>query len=361
MPVGTTPIIDLDNHLEDDLASWERMIEEPWRSALPRQLPTTPTERGRTQIGDRVMLASELGQQRAARPNWVGTKDHSPAGRVRFLDEAGIDIAVLSPSSTAQNFVWFPDDPQLAAAYCRAQNNYMAEYASEAPGRFRWAGVIPVQRTAEAIAELQRIAQLGAAAVSLKATPVNGREWLDSFYDPIYAELERLGVPIVFHDTKTGSLAGERFSESFFLTHLVAKVLESLTCCAALICGGVLARFPDLKIIIVETDTAQWPWWLSRMDEHFERLAHMVPALTMKPSDYFRRQVYIGCEPCLDPMFDWSVDLLGDRNLVLGTDTPHWDAAPAAEAIKPLLESQKLSEASKARILGGNAAAVLRL
>jgi predicted TIM-barrel fold metal-dependent hydrolase len=122
----------------------------------------------------------------------------------------------------------------------------------------------------------------------------------------------------------------------------------------------VLERFPELKVAIVETDTSQWPWWLARMDEHYERLPHMVPTLHMSPSDYFRRQMFIGCEPCLDPLFDWAYELLGDQHLVLGTDTPHWDAAPAPEAITPLLESPRLSLESKARILGGNAARLLR-
>jgi aminocarboxymuconate-semialdehyde decarboxylase len=361
MPVAGTPVIDLDSHVEDDLASWERRIEDVWKSSLPRQLPAGPDERGQTVVGNRVLVASELTRHRGERPSWVGTKDHSPRGRVAFLDEAGIDVAVLSPSSSAQNMVWFPDDPRLAAAYCRAQNGYLAEYASEAPDRLKWLGVIPVQGTDEAIAELRRIVEMGAVGVCLKSTPVNGREWLDPLYDPLYAELALRKTPIVFHETKTCSLGAERFADSFFLTHLVAKVLAALPCCASLICGGVLERHPELNVVIVETDTSQWPWWLARMDEHYERLAHMAPELTMRPSEYFRRQMYLGCEPCLDPLFDWAVERLGDGNLVLGTDTPHWDAAPAPEAIAPLLRSEKLSEESKARILGGNAAGLLRI
>lgn len=361
MPFESTPVIDLDNHLVDDLPAWEEWIEAKWKELVPRQLPSGPNERPRTQVGDRIMLGSEVPSQRSKRPNWVGTTDHTPAGRVQLLDDAGIDVAVLSPSSSAQNFLWFAADPELAAAYCRVQNNYMANYAGQHPDRLRWAGTIPLQDAEHAIQELRRISALGSVAVNLKAVPVNGREWFDPGYDPVYAELQRLGMPIIFHDTKTGSLGEERFADNWFLSHLVAKVLEALVCCASLVCGGVLERFPELRIVIVETDTSQWPWWLARMDEHHERLPHMVPILKMKPSDYFRRQVYLGCEPCLDRLFDWAFDLLGDGNLVLGTDTPHWDAAAPADAIRPLLESQRLSAQSKARILGANAAEILHL
>jgi aminocarboxymuconate-semialdehyde decarboxylase len=361
MPFGSTPVMDLDNHLVDDLPAWERWIDAEWKALVPRPLPSGPDERPRTQVGGRVMLGSEVPTQRSQRPNWVGTTDHTPAGRVKLLDEAGIDVAVLSPSSQAQNFLWFADDPQLAAAYCRAQNDYMADYAAQRPDRLLWAGTIPMQDAELAIRELRRIATRGSVAVNLKAVPVNGREWTDPHYDPVYDELQRLRIPLIFHDTKTGSLGEERFAENWFLSHLVAKVLEALVCCASLVCGGVLERFPALKVVIVETDTAQWPWWLARMDEHYERLPHMVPALSMPPSAYFRRQMYVACEPCLDRLFDWSFDLLGDGNLVLGTDTPHWDAAAPADAIRPVLESQRLSPENKARILGANAAELLHL
>ena len=359
MPIGRTPIIDLDNHLVDDLSSWEQWIEEEWKSLLPKKMPGTADERPRTLVGERVMMGSEIPNQRGKRPNWVGTSDHTPEGRVKLLDEAGIDMAVLSPSSSAQNFMWFPDNPKLAAAYCRAQNNYMANYASPFPDRLKWAGTMPVQDAEEAVKELRRIIPLGSIAVNLKAVPVNGREWHDPFYDPVYEELQRQGIPIIIHDTKTGSLGEERFAENWLLSHLVAKVLEALVCCASLIFGGVMERFPELKIVFVETDTSEWPWWLARMDEHYERLPHMAPSLKMQPSDYFRRQVFIGCEPCLDRLFDWSLAQLGDNNFVLGTDTPHWDAAAPKEAIKPILENPRLSSESKEKILGANAARLL--
>jgi predicted TIM-barrel fold metal-dependent hydrolase len=291
----------------------------------------------------------------------VGTTDHSPSGRVELLDEAGIDVAVLSPSSTVQNFVWFPDDPALAAAYCRAQNDYTADYAQRFPRRFRWAGTIPIQDCSAAIEELHRIIELGAVAVSLKAVPIVGREWSDDFYNPLYEELQRRQVPIFLHDTKTGFMGEERFASSWLLSHLTAKVIEVLFTSASIIFGGVLERYPRLKLVFLETDTSEWPWWLSRMDEHYERLPHMAPTLTMRPSDYFRRQVFLACEPCLDRLFDWSHPLLGDQSLVLGTDTPHWDAAAPEEAITPILNSAQLSYETKQKILGANAVDLLHL
>ena len=359
MPIGDTKIIDLDSHLVGDVPNWERWIEDEWKPQLPRRLPGKPDERVRTLVGNRIMVGSELERQKGEKPEWVRPADLSPAGRVQMLDRAGIDVAVLSPNSPALDLVWFPDDPQLAAAYCRAENNYMAWFASQHPDRLKWAGVIPMQDPDAAIEELRRTAAMGMVGLNLKGVPVNGREWSDAYYDPVYRELERLRFPIIIHDTKTGSLGQERFADNFFFSHMGGRVLEAMVCAMVFICGGVLDRFPDLKLIVLETGASQMPWWLSRMDEHYEKLPHLVPWLTMKPSEYFRRQVYVGCEPFEDPLFEWAVELLGDDNLVLATDTPHWDSSLPEESIKPVLESPRLSETTKHKVLGANAAHLL--
>jgi hypothetical protein len=59
------------------------------------------------------------------------------------------------------NVVWFADDPELAAAYSRAENNYMTSYASKYPDRLRWASVLPWQDRDEAVKELHRIYDMG--------------------------------------------------------------------------------------------------------------------------------------------------------------------------------------------------------
>ena len=71
-------------------------------------------------------------------------------GMISGTSHDGIDVAVLSPNSPALDILWFADDPELAAAYARAQNNYMNAYASQQPGRLMWAGVIPLRIAAGA-------------------------------------------------------------------------------------------------------------------------------------------------------------------------------------------------------------------
>ena len=264
MSVNGMTIIDLDSHLVGDLDNWEGHIEEEWKPFLPKRLPTKPDERRRTLIGNRIMIGSEVTRQNAEKPKWVRPEDLTPEGRVRNLDKDGIDIAVLSPNSPALDALWFPDDPELAAAYCRAQNNFMAHYASQCPERLQWAGVIPMQDRDEAIKELHRIREMGTKALNLKGVPVKGREWSDPYYDPVYRELEKLHVPIIIHDTKTGSIGQDRFAENFFFSHMVGRVFEGMVSCMVFICGGVLERFPGLKVVVLEAGASHMPWWLAR-------------------------------------------------------------------------------------------------
>ena len=145
MAIDGMKVIDLDSHLVGDLESWGQTIEPEYKEFLPRRLPTKDNERRKTLIGNRIMTGSELGRQKAEKKEWVTEADLTAQGRVRNMDLDGIDVAVLSPNSPALDILWFVDDPELAAVYARAQNDYMNWYASQQQGRLMWAGVIPLQ------------------------------------------------------------------------------------------------------------------------------------------------------------------------------------------------------------------------
>lgn len=360
MPIGGTRVIDMDSHLVGDVAGWPDFIEDEWRSYLPQRLPVKKGERMRTLVGNNIMWGAGV-QGQEGRTEWAGPQDYTAEGRVSNLDKDGIDIAVLSPNSPALDMVWFPDEPKLAAAYCRTENSFMQHYASQYPDRLKWAGVIPFQDRDLAINELHRMKGMGSVGVNMKAVPVMGREWSDTYYDPLWAEVERLKLPLIFHDTRPGSLGIERFYENFFFAHMVGRVLETMVCMMVFICGGPLERHPDLKVIALETGASQMPWWVGRMDEHYEKLGAMVPWLNTPPTEIFKRQVYVGCEPFEDPLFEWAVETLGDDRMVLATDQPHWDSLPPGGAVAPIAQSTKFSESTKKKVLGGNAAELLGL
>ena len=185
MAIDGMKVIDLDSHLVGDLESWDQTVEAKYKEFLPRKLPTKDNER-RKIAGRQPNHGRFRARAAESRKERVGNAaDLTPQGRVRNMILTVSMSAVLSPNSPALDILWFVDDPELGAAYARAQNNYMDWYASQQKGRLMWAGVIPLQDTKEAIKELHRSRELGSKALNVKATPIPGKEWSDPHFDPI--------------------------------------------------------------------------------------------------------------------------------------------------------------------------------
>jgi predicted TIM-barrel fold metal-dependent hydrolase len=92
-------------------------------------------------------------------------------------------------------------DPALATAISRAYNDWLAEFCAGGSGRMFGAGMIPPHDIEGAISEARRaVNELGFKTVFVRPNPVNGRNWHDTYYDPLWAEIERLGVPLSFHE-----------------------------------------------------------------------------------------------------------------------------------------------------------------
>jgi hypothetical protein len=69
MAIDGMKVVDLDSHLVGDLESWEQTVEDKWRPFLPKKLPTKDNERRKTLVGNRIMIGSELGRQKAEKTN----------------------------------------------------------------------------------------------------------------------------------------------------------------------------------------------------------------------------------------------------------------------------------------------------
>ena len=90
--------------------------------------------------------------------------------------------------------------------------------------------------------------------------------------------------------------------------------------------GGILERHPKMKVAFLEANCSWLPWLLWRLDEGYEREGDIfMPDLTMKPSDYFKRQCWISVEPDEAPA-RYTIAEFGCDQLVFSTDYPHGDS-----------------------------------
>src|SRR5262249_37297570 len=198
-----------------------------------------------------------------------------PKARLGVMDAEGIDAVVLFPTLSAIPIAAI-QDAGFGLAMARAYNNWLAEFCQMAPHRLYGVAQVPLLHLDAAIAEATRaVTQLGMRMVFLRPNPYAGRGWTDRLYDPFWACIQDLGIPFAFHEgtfAKGIPTAGIDRFESYFFQHIVSHPFEQQLACLSLIAGGVLERFPRLQVAFMESGTGWLPYWLHRIDEHYESL-----------------------------------------------------------------------------------------
>jgi predicted TIM-barrel fold metal-dependent hydrolase len=178
--------------------------------------------------------------------------------------------------------------------------------------------------------------------------------------EPLWAELERLNVPIGFHPTGTTSLrddAGRRYvghANFHPIAHAIRNPVEMMGAIASMTTGGILERHPKLRCAFLE-GTAGWLyWWLWRLDDQWEKFGPGCEhQLSMQPSEYFRRQCCIALDVDEEPAVD-AVNNMGADYFVVSSDYPHSDGA-FPESMRQF-RGLKLSDEAKRKILWDNCA-----
>jgi predicted TIM-barrel fold metal-dependent hydrolase len=363
-------MIDAEMHVMEPVDLWERYIDPEFKARAPRRMSERRWDI-RTVVEGEVMAAMPGGDWPAisdAEEKAMGdryaeaiARDFDPRSQVRAMDREGLDLAVLYPTSAMYVTAFDRMDARFAAAACRAYNDWLHDYIRAAdPARMFGAAAVSPHDVPSAVAEVRRaVNELGMKAVFMRPNIVNGRPWHDVSYDPLWAACQELNVPVGFHET-TGSrmkAAGADRFKSAGITHIATHPLEQMLACMDVIMGGVTERFPRLRFAFLEGQCGWLPFWLHRMDEHYEwrepygEMTH----LSARPSEYFRRQGFCAVE-CDEAFVARVVETVGDDTLVTTTDYPHGDSK-YPDAMTSFL-ALPLSDRSKQKILWDN---VLRL
>ncbi|MGH7855502.1 MAG: amidohydrolase family protein, partial [Candidatus Binatia bacterium] len=257
-------------------------------------------------------------------------RDYDAVSQLGAMEEEGLDVAVL--------FRTFPlhCDDSLEAAYandlCRAWNDWMADFCKADPKRLRPSALITLHDVDLAVDETRRaISELGAIGLCLVPEPSNGRHIHDRCYDPVWREAEKLGAPICFHPAASPNQdqAVHRFkghANEAVLINAFRNPVELMLAVGSFCAGGVLERFPNLRVAFLEGNCGWLPWALYRLDERWEmRKGYCNEPLSLRPSDYFMRQCFISVDVEEDLVRD-VIKRIGDDNVVISTDYPHADS-----------------------------------
>lgn len=277
--------------------------------------------------------------------------------RIKVLDKEKIWAALIFPSGALA--VQYACDPALARGVTSAYTDWITDYTGAHRNRLFYAAPLALHDIDWAVKEARRAVGKGARAIVVRPNPCEGRTWDDPAYDALYAAVQDLGVPLVFHET-TGdpsTAAADRYgirnSARYAFNHVISHSFEQMFAALSVICGGVLERHPRLKVMFAEAGCGWVPYWLGRLDGHYaHRIMGRQMPIRMAPSEYFRRQCFVTCEPD-DETLPHAIEAVGAERIVFSTDYPHFDSSGGAVGA---FEEIPVKPEHRRRILWDNAA-----
>lgn len=329
----------------------QRQIVDIHAHLFPRNMPDLAERTGDDRWPTLVVDGSEAKVYRCGIPvRKAGRTLWDVAARIAALDAAGVDRQVVSPVPVTL-VDWA--DPGLTIAWTRAQNELLAEAVAGSGGRLVGLGAVPLPQLDKtpdaAVAEAARIVgELGLAGIELPTLPA-GREFDDPFLRPFWAAVEQLRIPVFVHPTD-GAGAIRRSGQPYEFG--IGMLTDTAMAATALVFGGVLDRYPGLRIALAHGCGAL-PWAFPRI----RLMAAAANGTTPERADALLRTLWADAL-VFDPE---HLRLLGTRfgagHLMLGTDDPivpgQLTAAPAM--VREAVASGVISAADADGVLGANA------
>jgi len=240
---------------------------------------------------------------------------YDPAAKLRRLDEAGIDAAVVSIAPPA----FFYDRPEaLGLRVWEAANAGLAEFCGAAPGRLRWFATLPMQQPGEAVRMYREAVAAGCAGVAV-ATSIAGRRLDEEEYEEFWAAAAQHGLPVLVHPWFNEPHPA---LDSYYLQNVIGNPVETTVMAERLICAGVFERHPGLRLILMHGG--------GFLPYQAGRLCHargVRPELAGAPSPEQIRlafgQLYFDTITHDAAALRYLVERVGADHVVLGTDLPY--------------------------------------
>jgi predicted TIM-barrel fold metal-dependent hydrolase len=368
-------IIDVDTHVTEAPDLWTSRVPARMRDAVPR-IQIDKHGRNMWYIGDQPV--AKLGMSATA---GVGDMKKPPNGydemhpgaydadaRLEYMDEIGIWAMVMYPNVGGfgnQAFLKL-GDLELMLTCVQAYNDWQTEWASSDPRRLLPITSTPFWDVDAAAAEVRRCAAMGHRGILFTGEPQSlGQPVLgDPHWNPLWEVAVEYDLPISFH-IGSGNLESGISQEKMktygrmaaFTEVAVEFFMRNGTHLSDLLLCGVLARYPDIKFVSVESGIGWIPFVLEALDYQFigNRVAEERPDLDMLPSEYFARNVY-GCYWFEQIAPRRLIDKVGEDNILFETDFPHPTSLFGEEVHKRIRAGlNECEESVKRKILWENA------
>ena len=270
-------------------------------------------------------------------------------GRLRHMDQLGIDIQVLYPSILTT----IAEHPEVEAALWRAYNRWMADAWEKGKGRLRWVCRVPLTSMEDAAAEMRYAKQHGGCGVFLRS--VEGNRFLcDPFFFPLYEEASALDMPICVHASLGNTKAFEFLSQPPDGGAFMKFKLSVIAACHTLIMSEIPEKFPTLRWAFVEVSSDWVPYVVRELEKRFVFKGWSKQGHVIRDN-----RVYVACQ--VNDDLPQVIRYAGEDNLVIGTDYGHADTATDLDAINELLARPDVERRVLEKIVDDNARALYAL
>ena len=276
--------------------------------------------------------------------------------RIREMDEAGIDMQVIS--LTNPNVQLF--EPEDGVFWAKKVNDEVSVVLNQYPDRFIGLATVAPQSPQEAADEIERaVTELGYKGIVIQSHARN--EYLDDKkYWCIFQRAERLDVPIYIHPIVPSTWILKPFADYGYPLSgpILGFAVEVSLHVMRLIYSGLFDRHPNLKIILGHLGEGL-PYWLPRLDFYWEKKwMGEKPQIEARPSDYLKRNFTVTTSGIFfQPAFMCSYLALGANNIGFAVDYPYEDTEEALE----FMRAAPISDIDKEKIYHLNAEKLFKL
>jgi uncharacterized protein len=366
-------VIDADGHVEENLETFsDKYFEPAFRSMRPRvtgmdglaywvideQLYPRRVGPGCHNLGTPTNYDGKVAAHSVGKTDSIGSMELTDLdARVKAMDEEDIAVQVIYTTL----FLAYPltNNVALGSALCSSYNRWLGDRLS-GHERLKWSAVVNLDDIPASVAQVRAAKKLGAVSVMVLGTA--GDHMLDHprlfpFYEALVEENLALGVHVGWSCPAVSNLYSHIYPSGVIAFHI--PLLMAFT---ALVSGGVMDRFPDLRVVFLEAGCQWVPFIVERMHHRYKNqgstlrkfLPQTAPIQKLPVMEYIKRgNIYFSTE-VEDEILPNVLNLVGETQVIFGSDMPHGDRERCAARM--LQERSDISDTAKLNILDKNPA-----
>lgn len=363
-------VVDADRHVMEPADLWQEYMPAEYRDKAPAWNHSAPRggyfQFAGVPIPEPEWVADRTKLHKSDRYAEAASRGYDVPSHFDAMDKEGIDIAVLFPSHGLLVPGVTGIDPALIMIAAKAYNNWLSDFCGEGRGRLFGVGMLDLRDVEAARAEAVRcVEELGFVGLFLRPNVVEGKPLFDEKYEPLWATIAELDVPVCLHEgakVRVPQVGPDELGYRWAFWHTCTHPHAQQIAMVAFVMGGILDRHPTLRAAFLECGAGWLPYWMWRMDEHAEptlwsyQTVGDVTDLSMAPSEFVRRQCFVSIESDEEPG-RYAVEALNGSNVIWASDYPHIDSTYPG-AVDGFLQLEGLDREAKRRILADNPAAM---